>query len=229
MVPNILLAFLDCVWSWCFQKTVNVDPKVSFLGHDFQFRAQEMWFRILSPWHIILHLFTLKLENLISPENSEISPQTSTPNHWYKYWMKPVLTLIYGESAGDAFPPRKWICFPSSNLTYKHKKKKQNKQKKNTFLVTMYFTEFDIKTCQGRFQTPNILCPSYTSYLLALQNLLKHQQIFGGVFLSQKPFWFFSNKLCLSRFSLYQWFYLLILTLTDGYSGKKPGSLVCSS
>lgn len=121
-VLNVLLAFLDCVQSWCFQKTVNVDPKVSFLGHDFQFRVQQMWFRIRCPWHIILHLFTLKLKNLVLSENLEIPLQTSTPNHWWKYWMKPVPTLIYGEYTGDSFPPRKWTWFPSFNLTSNQKK-----------------------------------------------------------------------------------------------------------
>lgn len=84
-----------------FLENSDFDFNISTLGCDLQFRVQEMWLRNLFPWHIVLHLFTFKRKDLVSPENLKISLQTSS--HWWKYLMKPNLTLIYGESINDPF------------------------------------------------------------------------------------------------------------------------------
>lgn len=135
---------------------------ISIPGCVFQFRVQQMWFRNLFPWHIILHLFAFKLKDLLSLENLKVSLQTSTPRHWWKCWMKLILTAIYGESISDPFPPRKWTCFALFNLI---SNQKNNFSCYNLFLLLNFI--------QRIFQIPNILSLSYLSYPFALPNFLK--------------------------------------------------------
>lgn len=116
-----------------FLENSDFDFNISILVCDLQFRVEQMWFRSLFPWHIILHLFTFKLKDLVSPENLKVSLQTSS--HWWRCWMKLILPLIYGESIGGPFPPRKWTYFALFNLI---------SNQKNSFspLQLIFITEF---------------------------------------------------------------------------------------
>lgn len=170
----------------------NSNFNMSILGCDLQFRVQQMWFRNLFPWHIILHLFTFKLKDLVSPENMKVSLQTSTQSHWWKCWMKLSLTWFMENLLVIFFHPESKLASPF--LTSFQTRKNQ------LFLLQLIFvTEFYIENF------------SNSKYIVTILSLLsvyssKPPQITAGFLGMISYFRILSDStLCLSTFSLFQW------------------------
>lgn len=86
-----------------------------------------------------------------------------------------------------------------------------------------YFTSIQslLSTCSSKPKTLLSTCSSNTKAFWRMGKRVE--------FLLQMLYWFFSNRLHLSKFTRFQWFYLQLLTQPNGYSRRKQDSPVCDS
>lgn len=94
--------------------------------------------------------------------------------------------------------------------------------RKRTFTVTTYFLYWIwYRELLKTFSNSKCVIFILFSYPFVLQNFLKYPQVFGGDFLLQKPFWFFSDRVCWSMFSWIQWILSFITDSARWIPGKE--------